>query len=233
MRDAFEYLRRNPGATEGGAKNFVLEEFRKRGLVMDKPFDTPIVAFNEHAAEPHYRPVPGRRRLKPGTLVLIDIWGRLRGKRRPYADITWMGYCGTGRGDGAQTPQEVRRVFSAVIGARDACLAFIRKEARRGRLPAGRAADEAAYAVVARAGYKKYIKHRTGHALGFVSPHGRGRHLNLKNRLPLLKNLGYTIEPGIYMNGRLGVRSEINFYIDGRGRVIVTTPPQRRLVRIV
>jgi Xaa-Pro aminopeptidase len=224
--DVFAYLGKHPNTTEGGTKDLILEKMKERGLVMDKPFDTPIVAFNDHAAEPHHYPVPGRRELRPGTVVLIDIWARLRGTRMPYADITWMGFSGAG------PPRKIRHAFDTVIAARDACLGFVRSEARRGRMPVGRIADEAACAVLERAGYAKNIRHRTGHALGFVSPHGRGRHLNLKNAHPLLKNLGYTIEPGVYIKGEFGIRSEMNFYIDDTGRVVITTPLQRHLVVI-
>jgi len=234
-RDAFQYLRDQPRATEGETKDFILREFRRHGLVMDKPFTTPIVAFGSHAADPHYHPVPGARRLAPGTLVMIDVWGRLRGRHKPYADITWMGY----RGGGAESrgrrlrgrrkvSREFQNVFDAVLAARDACLKLV----RRGALPVGKTADEAANKILRRRGYGRFIRHSTGHVLGFASPHGRGRNINRKNKYPLLKNIGYTIEPGIYMKGKLGARSEMNFYVSSAGKVIVTTPLQRRLVMI-
>lgn len=241
-RDAFAYLGRHERVSEGETKDFILKEFRRRGILMDKPFATPIVAFGSHAAAPHYHPVPGARRLKPGTLVLIDIWGRLKGRHKPYADITWMGYYSGPRHSGnkilaKKIPAETQKVFGAVLAARDACLEFIRHGATtvgaRRVLPVGKIADEKANAVIRRRGYGKFILHSTGHALGFSSPHGRyGRNLNRKNRHPLLKNVGYTIEPGVYIKGKLGVRSEINFYIASSGRVVVTTPPQRKLQRI-
>lgn len=229
----FKYLGEHPGATEGETKDLILVEFCRRGIVMNKPFATPIVAFGNHAAQPHYCPVPGSRRLTPGTLVLIDIWGRLRGRHKPYADITWMGYYG-GRKIGSKNsvlkiPKETQKVFDIVLAARDACLQLV----RRSPLPVGSVANEAANAVIRKRGYGKFILHSTGHALGFASPHGRyGRNLSRKNKYPLLKNVGYTIEPGVYIKGKFGVRSEINFYVDASGRIIVTTPMQRRLVMI-
>lgn len=226
MRSAFAFLRDDRQATEGRTKDHILAEFRRHGLTMDRPFAVPIVAFNDHAAEPHYQPVPGARRLRPGTLVLIDIWARLKGRHMPYADITWMGYCGP------KVPAATQEVFDAVIEARDACLKFITREARQGRLPTGRVADDITRQSIKKAGYGRHILHSTGHALGFVSPHGRGRHLSPKNRHPLIKDLGYTIEPGIYIKGTGGARSEMNFYIDRSGRVVITTPLQRQLVRI-
>jgi Xaa-Pro aminopeptidase len=211
---AFAYLREHTHATEGETKGFILRE---------------IVAFGNSSVDPHYRPVPGSRKLKPGTLVMIDVWGRLRGRHMPYADITWMGYCA---GPGLKVPREPQKVFDAVIAARDACLKLVRRGAARNALPIGKIADEAANKVIRGRGYGKHIKHGTGHILGFSSPHGRGRHLNRKNGHPLLKGFGYTIEPGIYIKGKFGVRSEMNFYADSSGKVVVTTPLQRRLVMI-
>jgi Xaa-Pro aminopeptidase len=229
-QDAFEYLGEHPRATEGEVKDFILKEFRRRGLVMDKPFRTPIVGFGSNSTDPHYRPVPGARRLRPGTIVMIDVWGRLQGKHKPYADITWMGYYG-GPGN-RKAPKEMQKVFDAVLAARDTCFELVHRGARRGALPVGSIADEAANAVIRKRGYGKFIRHSTGHVLGFASPHGNGRNLNRKNKHPLLKNFGYTIEPGIYIKGRFGVRSEMNFYVDASGKVVVTTPLQRRLVMI-
>lgn len=226
VREAFVYLGEHPRASEAQTKDFILDRFKLYGLVMDRPFATPIVGFGDHAAEPHYYPVPGSRRLKPGTLVLIDVWGRLRGRHKPYADITWMGFYGP------KVPKETQRVFDTVLAARDACLELVRRGARRDALPVGSIANEAANRVIRRRGYGKFIKHSTGHVLGFASPHGRGRNLNRKNKYPLLQGFGYTIEPGIYIKGKLGVRSEMNFYVNGAGRVVVTTPLQRKLVRI-
>lgn len=236
-RAAFVYLGNNPRASEGETKDFILSEFRRHGLVMDKPFDTPIVAFGSHAADPHYHPVPGSRRLAPGTLVMIDVWGRLKGRHKPYADITWMGYYPGTAGE-SKVSRETQKVFDAVIAARDACLNLMRRAAlhankpRAGTLPTGKAADEAANAVLRKRGYGKFILHSTGHVLGFASPHGAGRHLSRKNGYPLLKGFGYTIEPGVYMKGKFGVRSEMNFYVAASGKVVVTTPLQRKLVRI-
>ena len=228
MRDAFAYLGVHPRASEGETKDFILAEMKRHGIVMDAPFRTPIVGFDASAAEPHYFPVPGRRRLAPGTLVLIDIWGRLRGARMPYADITWMRW----HGGAKKIPKNIQNVFDLVLRARDACLASVRAGARKGALPVGRDADELVRATIRRAGHGAHILHSTGHVLGFASPHGRGRNLNPKNRHRLLANFGYTIEPGVYLKGKFGVRSEMNFYVDAAGHVVVTTKLQRRLVII-
>ena len=240
VHSAFNYISRHKNATEFEVQKFILEEFKRFKMVMDKPFKTPIVAFGDHGAEPHYLPIPGKRKLKPGTLVLIDIWGRMDKKNQPYADITWMGYyAGEKNKKNIPASKEIKKVIKTVFGARDSCLEIIRQDAKNNlknpkhKITIGKIADETANAVIIKNGYKKFILHSTGHALGFASPHGRyGRNLNRKNKYPLLKNVGYTIEPGIYIKGQFGVRSEINFYINSRNNLIVTTPIQSEIIMI-
>ena len=79
-------------------------------------------------------------------------------------------------------------------------------------------------------GARRFL-HGLGHELGFTSPHGSGRRLNPKNVHSLKNNMGYTIEPGAYIKNKFGVRSEIDFYVDNKNRVIVTTKIQKTLVK--
>ncbi len=234
---AFAYLAAHPRASECEVERFVQTEFRKNGLVAQKPFYTQIVGFNAHTATPHYFPPKrGSARLKPETLVLLDTWARLRQgydgqarlkkMRAPYADITWIAYLGK------KVPREIQKVFEIVLRARDACLTHLRRQLARGRMPTGAEMDGIARGVITKARYGKNFIHNTGHCMGFTSPHGKGVNLSRRFRRPLERNVGYTIEPGIYLKGRFGIRSEINFYITSKNKVIVTTPMQRRIVRI-
>src|SRR3989344_8179338 len=81
----FKYLSQNPHTTEYELQQFILAEFRKNNLKIDK--DPPIVAFGASGAEPHYYPKQKSRRLKLNTLVLIDTWSRLTKRNAPFADI--------------------------------------------------------------------------------------------------------------------------------------------------
>src|SRR5207249_6404762 len=88
----------------------------------------PIAAFQSNAANPHYEPVVGQdRTLQAGDVILLDLWaGPARGS--VFADQTWMGFAG-------RSPDaEVRRVWDAVRGARDAAVERLR--ARWGHTPA-------------------------------------------------------------------------------------------------
>ncbi|MBI2623432.1 MAG: aminopeptidase P family protein [Candidatus Liptonbacteria bacterium] len=176
MKDhVFAYLTAHPHASEYETEQFVHTEFRRSGLTAQKPFRTQIVAFNVHTATPHYfPPTRGSARLKPGTLVLLDIWGRLKTPHAPFADITWIAYVGE------KVPQKIQRVFDIVLRARDTCLAHLKRKLARGKMPTGAEIDAVAEKIIVEAGHKKHILHRTGHCIGFTSPHGKGVNLSLR-----------------------------------------------------
>lgn len=222
--ETFQYLSQNPKITEYELQQFILKKFKENKLKPDK--HPPIVAFGSSAAAPHYYPSRKSRRLKPNTLVLIDIWARLTKRNAPFADITWMGFYGK------RAPIKFTRAFKTVIRARNNCLKFIETQLRLGKMPTGKEVDQVACNILAKAGYKKNILHRTGHSIGFQGPHGREGHLSLKNEEPLLINIGYTIEPGLYLKREFGIRSEINFYINKSRQIVLTTPVQKKLIVI-
>lgn len=226
-RAVWGHLAKHPGISECEVERFVQKEFRRRGLAATGKFKTRIVAFNSHTASPHYFPPKrGSARLAPGTLVLLDIWARLKKPDSPFADITWMAYYGK------KIPPAIQRAYDTVIMARDLCLAHLKREVRRSRMPTGKELDAVARDLIAQRGYEGKFIHGTGHPLGFTSPHGRGVKLNRRGRGAISKNIGYTIEPGVYLKGKFGIRSEMNFYVNSKNRVIVTTPMQKRIVRI-
>src|SRR3989338_8538459 len=90
--------------TEWDVQQFILKEFKKH-KIKNEVF-TPIVAFGPNTSHVHYHPSQYSIRLKPGMLILIDIWGRLNQKNAPYADMTWMAFYGR------KVPAEVQKVFN-------------------------------------------------------------------------------------------------------------------------
>lgn len=222
---ALEFILTHPKTNEWEVKEFILDQYRRHNL---KTYPaTPIVAFNESIANPHYSPnklTP--KKLKPNTLIELDIWARLNESGAPFADITWMAFYGK------EVPDEVQKVFDIVIEARDRTLIYIRECLELGNLPIGSEADWVARQTIIDAGFGDKFIHSTGHSIGTSSPHGRYAGLRRTNQKELSVNLGYTIEPGIYLPGRFGVRSEIDFYINGARQLIVTTPVQEKLVLV-
>jgi len=222
---AFQFIKINPDTTEYEVKEFILEEFHKNNLKPDK--DPPIVAFNESTSIPHYYPKKESKKLTPDSLILIDIWSRLKKQQAPFSDITWMAYYGE------TIPEEILNIWNVIKDARDFSIKFIQEELKQGRFPAGKEIDDIARKIIIDAGYKENILHTTGHSIGFNSPHGIEAGLSQKNLNPLIKNLAYTIEPGIYLKDKFGIRSEICFYINDSMELIITTPIQKELIHII
>ena len=222
--DAFKLIASNHSITEYEVQRFIIKEYKKYYLKQSK--DPPIVAFNQSSCEPHYYPKKDSKKLKPNTMIMIDIWARLNKKHSPFGDITWMGYYG-------KVPKEIQNVFNVIKKSRDASINYIKKELKKGKLPIGREVNEVSKQVIIEAGYEKNIRHSVGHSIGVsTSPHGIYGHVNRKNKNPLKINMLYTIEPGIYFKNKYGIRSEIDFYINNKRKVIITTKVQKKLIII-
>lgn len=217
----FAFLR--PGVSEYEAMEFARKKYKEHGLWSDHE---PIVAFGQNTSFVHYFPSQYCRKLREGSLILLDIWARAREQGAPFADMTWMGFYGK------RVPSEVEKVFYLVLLARDASIRFLRNKVRDGVLSRGKEVDVVAREHFQKAGYEEYFLHGLGHSLGFRTPHGAGVRLSLKKGEGILEErVGYTIEPGIYLKNRFGIRSEIDFYIDGQ-EVVITTPVQKIITRI-
>lgn len=205
-------------------QQFILEEFDRRGLTTDHP---PIVAAGPNSADPHYSPGPERSsEIRPGDVLELDVWARQSGPDTIFADITWTAAV-------AREPSaEHAAVFDLVRRARDAAITLVTERVAAGRPVHGFEVDDAARAVIRAAGHADRFLHRTGHSIG-RAVHGNGANLdNLETRDErcLLPGTGFSIEPGVYLEGRVGVRSEVDVYIaparEGRGpRAVVTGQP--------
>ncbi len=213
--------------TELDVQQFILQEFRAGDLFTDHP---PIVAVNEHAADPHYAPNPRENRpIGPGDVVLIDMWARENAPEAVYGDITWMGYVGE------KPPRPLRDVFEVVRHARDAVVEWADERVRRGEPVHGYELDDVARGIIGKAGYGPYFIHRTGHSLG-VDVHANGVNLDnleTQDRRRLMPGIGFTVEPGIYLLEQgFGVRLEIDCYVHEDEVEVTTLPLQDDFVRL-
>jgi Xaa-Pro dipeptidase len=221
----FNYIKRNSEITEYEIQQFILKKIEECSMQIDN--DPPIVAFDEDSATPEFYPKKESRRLKPNTFILIDLWAKLKKKDAPFADITWVAYYGK------NIPEEIKKIFNLAIDARENTLRFINDNLKNKKLPIGKEADGACSSIIINAGYKENILHNTGHSLGIIDDHGPEKNsLNKTAETELSMNLGYTIEPGIYLRGKFGVRIEMDFYIDKNYNLIITTPLQKEIVII-
>jgi len=210
------------GLTESQLQGRVIEAIHARGLVFDHP---PIVGFGPNAANPHYEPVPGRDlTLARDQVILLDLWGGPR-LGTVFADQTWMGF------SGRQVPPKVQEVWRVVRDARDAAIAVVTRKA--GKAPLfGFEGDEAARGVIEAAGYGEYFVHRTGHSID-RDLHGSGPHLDnyeTRDDREILPGAGFSVEPGVYLPGEFGVRSEVNMVWAPSGPLVTPRTPQVELI---
>ncbi len=188
----------------------------------------PDVAASENAANPHYAPSADAPRLiVRGDLLLIDLWARER-NGGVYADQTWMASLG------APSSRAVT-IWEAVRDARDAALTLLTARIADGIPVRGGEADDAARAVIVGRGFGGQFWHRTGHSIDSRELHGSGPQIdNLESRDDrlLIPGVGFSIEPGIYIPGELGVRSEVNAYV-GEDALLVTPGTAQRDLFVV
>lgn len=210
---------------ESRVQRGILDAFAARGLVTHHP---PIVAAGPHSADPHHEtPRTGGRPIGMGEFVLIDLWAKE--PAGVYADITWTGYVGE------VVPARYADVFAVVRAARDAGVDAARAALAAGSAIRGCDVDAAVRAVIERAGLGAYFVHRTGHSIG-VEVHGNGANIDgfeTPDTRRLLPGTCFSIEPGVYLPGEFGVRSELNAFVDGRALLVTGQPLQTAVVPIL
>jgi len=190
------------------ASELVLQLFRA-GSDPNLPF-FPIVSSGPNSANPHASPTD--RRLAAGDLLVID-WG-----------ASCLGYCSDITRTfalGAPTSEE-SRIAEIVLQANTAG-----RVAAQPGYPASRV-DLAARSVIELAGYGKFFTHRTGHGLGMEGH--EPPYIRSDNMLELKPGMVFTIEPGIYLPGRNGVRIEDNVVITETGSACLTDLPRELMV---
>lgn len=211
------------GVSEKDLQKYILKQFKKYGLKTAP--QTPIVAFRENTSFVHYYPTTKKsKKLRQNSLILLDIWASLNKKGAPFADVTFMAFRGN------KMPKAQAKLVKTVFTARDKTLNYVKTEIKKDKLPNGTKIDAVARKFIESRGYKNKFPHSLGHALGFNHPHGTEPALSPRGGSKIEKNLGYTIEPGVYIPNKFGARSEINFYVNNKNRVVVTTPIQKKII---
>ncbi len=217
-------VRGDLACTEFSLQEFLLDRIAGHGLRTD---EAPIVAVNANAANPHFAPTREKDTLLGrGDLVLLDLFAKEPGPDGIYGDLTWMGFVGEA------VPAEYSGVFSIVARARDAAVDLVRSRVAAGRPVSGEEADRAARKVIADAGYGESFIHRTGHSIG-REVHGTGANLDsleTRDHRMLIDRTCFSVEPGIYLPGRFGVRSELDMTIESGRAEVSAAPPQREIV---
>lgn len=220
-------LRANTPTTEREIQDFMMALYAENGLVTDHP---PIVAVGPNSALPHYAPPEkGSAALAPGELLLTDLWSKRDVPQSIYFDITWTCFLAE------EVPDEHRKIFEVVRGGRDAAIEFVGKRARAGEPVYGWEVDDAARRSIAAAGYGEFFIHRTGHNI-HQEVHGNGANIdNLETRDErlLVPNTFFSIEPGVYLPGKFGIRSEVDVFFGENDAVVTGQPIQTELIPVL
>ena len=184
------------GMTEDEVRILMALAMHKRGAD-SIPFN--IVCFGENTADAHHTPSKTRK-LKAEDAVLMDFGCYYEGYTSDMTRSWWHG---------KKEPAEYTKIWNIVDQARQAGI-----KALRAGVSAG-AVDAAARTVIERAGYGKEFFHTTGHGIG-LQEHDRPI---LRAGAPdvLEENFVVTIEPGIYFDGRWGIRLEDSFLVTKNG----------------
>jgi Xaa-Pro aminopeptidase len=222
---AGERARSKEPLAEHEVAGWIIEQFRKNGLNTDHG---PNVSAGANAANPHYEPsIDHPRVIKPGEILLIDLWAR-EDNGGVWADQTWMASVG-------KPSTEAQEIWTAIRDARDAAITLVKQKAHLGQPVRGADVDDASRQVIEARGFGQYFTHRTGHSIDPRDLHGSGPHLdNLETRDDrlLVPGVAFSIEPGIYIPGKIGMRTEVNVYIVP-GEAVVTPAEYQKDLLIV
>lgn len=196
-----------PGAVES---ELAMElEWRLRRAGAEGMAFPPIVAAGPRAAMAHY--IPGPERLVAGQLVVVDVGARVDGY---CSDMTR-----TVAVPGARPSEEAQRVYGIVLRALEAGIAALRPGVT------GVAVDAAARRVIEAAGHGEHFGHGTGHGVGLAVHEGPRLSPLAPRRAKVPEGAVVTVEPGIYLEGRLGVRLEQLVHVTADGCEILSQAP--------
>lgn len=209
-------------------QRFMQDLMKRNNLIAE---DGPVVAVNEHAADPHFEPTESNSfKMKKGDLVLLDLWAKQNVAGSIYYDITWMGYIAE------SVPDEHESIFQIIRRGRDAALQCVQEHFRTRQALHGWEVDEVCRKVIVEAGYGDYFTHRTGHNIG-EQVHGNGvniDNLETKDERLILAGTCFSVEPGIYLlDEKRGYRTEIDVFVTEEGKVDVTGAIQEKIVPIL
>ena len=195
------------GVTEREVADQMLDLYREQGCnAFSFP---PIVSFGANAADPHHE--PDGTVLREGDVALFDIGGRYENY---CSDMTRTFFWG-------KPDEESARIHDIVRRANEAAEALVRPGVRFCDL------DRAARKVIEDAGYGPYFTHRLGHSIG-LQDHEPGD-VSAVNTNTVQPGMTFSIEPGIYLPGRTGVRIEdLVLVTEGGCEVLNSYPKEAR-----
>lgn len=207
MNDLRSFLR--PGMKENEAGEFIAAKYTEYGAYW-RPGAVPIVASGPNGALTHYD--EGVRTIGANDVVVVDSGARYHDY---YSDITRTFFVG-------RPTDEQSRVFETVLAAQ-----MIGEESVKPGVPASYV-DKMVRDCITRKGYGKYFTHRTGHGIGREG-HERP-YISSSDDTVLEPGMVFSIEPGIYIPGKFGVRIENTVLVTENGCESLNKAPKKLMI---
>ena len=197
------------GVTEFSIAERLLAEYRRLGA-QDHSFE-PIVSFGANAADPHHE--PDNTVLQDGQIVLFDVGCKQDDYCSDMTRTFWFA------GEKNIEPDDLSyRVYETVRQANEAAEAIVRPGVSFAEI------DKAARDVIAAQGWGEYFTHRLGHQIGLVD-HEPGD-VSSTHDEPVQVGQVFSIEPGVYIPGKVGVRIEDLLIVTEDGCEILNSYPK-------
>lgn len=206
-----------PGATERELA-WRLEVLMREHGAEALAFDVAALA-GAQAALPHGS--PGDRRLRAGRVMLFDFGAQVAGYRSDMTRTLFVG----------EPAARDLAVYELVARAQAAAIDLVERSVADGTMPSGRAVDAAARQVIDAAGHGGHFGHGTGHGIGLAT-HEAPSLSRVAAEAPLPSPTVFSVEPGVYLGGRTGVRIEDLIHVDVEARSVerLTRFPREALV---
>lgn len=218
--DTKRYLR------EVDVLKLILRKFEEYGLTAEH--DLPYVAVNDHAVHLTFEPnEENSYSIKEGDRLLLDLWAKENDENAIYYDVSFCAYVGK------DVPIDYEEQFQKVVGARECALQFIEEKLQKEGKVYGYEVDRVCRSYLVALGEGDYFLHRTGHNIG-KEVHGPGANLDAFESIDHRRLIGgtmFSIEPGLY-KGEIGVRTEVDVYLDDEGRMHLFGEKQNHIFTI-
>jgi Xaa-Pro dipeptidase len=202
LRNTLQYIK--AGKTEKEIANELTQQLLQAGSDPELPF-MPIIASGPNSANPHA--IPTERIITSGDLLIIDWGARSNGYVSDLTRTFAIGF----------VQEEWKNLSQIVEKANQNARNIIQKDSTSQQV------DEAARNVISNAGYRKSFIHRTGHGIG-LEVHEEP-YIQEGSQTRIEDGMVFTIEPGIYLPGKGGIRIEDNIVIEnGKAKTISSFP---------
>lgn len=189
-----------PGITEIEISRLIENMMREFGC--DPPYFTPIVAVDPGSAVPHHS--PGKRRIRGGRGVLIDFGSVWQGYSTDETISVHIG----------KPDNYYRNVWIAVRDAKNYAISSIKPGVRLSE------PEKVAREYLRKKNLEKFFTHSLGHGVG-LEIH-EGPRLSLKSKGIIEEGMVFTVEPGVYIKGKFGIRLEDVVYVSSCGAEVIT-----------